>query len=123
MISITTILMGRDREYPLSDDLRNNLEDLYTKLVEFSKHCPLPIVISSGYRPGKYNTAVGGAKNSSHLTCQAVDLADSDKKIKEWCISHIDVLNRIGLYMEDPSRTPTWCHLQTRKTKNNPFKV
>jgi hypothetical protein len=39
-----------------------------------------PIVISSGYRCAKLNTAVGGVKNSQHLLGQAADIKAADPK-------------------------------------------
>ena len=33
-----------------------------------------PIVVTSGYRPTALNSAVGGVKNSQHLTGEAVDI-------------------------------------------------
>ena len=33
-----------------------------------------PLVVLNGYRPTAYNAEVGGAKNSQHLYCRAMDL-------------------------------------------------
>jgi len=30
-----------------------------------------------------------------------------------WCLKHLDVLETLGLWMEDPQWTPTWLHVQT----------
>jgi hypothetical protein len=56
------------------------------------------------------------------MSCQAVDFADPNGEFKKWCLDNFDLIKKVGLYMEDPAFTPTWVHLQTRPTKNNPFK-
>jgi hypothetical protein len=52
----------------------------------------------------------------------AVDQYDPRDKIDNWLDGFEDgqggnsVLEKYGLYREDPSKTPGWCHLQTRPT-------
>lgn len=122
MISRDEILMGRDKEYPLNQELENNLKTLLLAVNKFRTLYGLPMTVSSGYRPGKYNSAAGGAKTSSHLTLQAVDFKDADGKIKAFILKDISILEKCGLYMEHQDATPTWCHLQIRPTKNRIFK-
>ncbi len=118
MITIDEILMGRDKEYPLTPEQQANLMILLTQINIVRKAYGRPMKVSSGYRPGKYNSAAGGAKNSSHLSCEAVDIADSDRRFMQWCVVNLSVLEKAGLYMEDPEHTPSWVHLQTRKPKS-----
>lgn len=120
MISRDEILMGRDKEYPLDEDLEANLKDLLVAVNKLRKKYNKPLYVSSGYRPGKYNVAAKGAKNSAHLVCQAVDFKDKDGELKKFCT--VEVLKECGLYMEHPDATPTWCHVQIRPTKNRIFK-
>lgn len=120
MISRKEVLMGRDTEYPLEAEVEKNLEKLLKAVNLLRELYAKPMNVSSGYRPGKYNTAAGGAKNSSHLTCEAVDFKDADGLIKKFCT--VEVLEKCGLYMEHPDNTPTWCHVQIRPTKNRIFK-
>ena len=115
--------MGRDNEYPLSDLLLKNVSILIGKINILEGICPLKFKVTSGYRPGKYNLAAGGALKSSHVTCEAVDIADNRGLLKDWCLKNINKLSELGLFMEDPAKTPTWVHLQTRKTLQNPFKL
>lgn len=122
MITRNEILMGRDTQYPLTPELETNLKDLLEKLNKFRTLYGKSMICTSGYRPGNYNTAAGGAKKSSHMLCMAADFRDTDGSLDAWCMQHIDKLNEIGLYLEHPDATPGWCHLQTRKTKNNPFR-
>lgn len=72
--------------------------------------------ISSGFRDPITNTKIGGAKSSAHCSAEAVDFAD--KGLGVWCLKNVGTLARLGLYLENPAHTPTWCHLSTRKTKS-----
>lgn len=53
---------------------------------------------------------------SRHLSGDAADLVDSqDQRLAKFCLDNLDLLERLGLYMEDPSRTKSpsaWVHLQ-----------
>lgn len=70
--------------------------------------------ISSGWRPKSVNARIpGAAVFSKHLTCQAIDLADRDLALAQWCVDHKDILQNLGLWMEDPRWTIGWTHLQT----------
>lgn len=120
MITRKEILMGREGEYPLSGILESNLANLLVALNAFRKLYGKPLRVSSGYRPGRFNTAANGAKTSAHLTCEAVDFKDADGAVKKFATA--EVLEKCGLYMEHPDATPTWCHLQIRETKNRIFK-
>lgn len=70
--------------------------------------------ITSGYRTPEANKAAGGAPKSSHLEGKAADFADASRRFSRWCLAHLDELKRNGLYMENPAKTPTWVHLQSR---------
>lgn len=122
MISRDEVLMGRDKQYPLDSELENNLGLLLTALNKLRAIYGKPMYVTSGYRPGNFNAAAGGAKKSAHMSCQAVDFKDADKKLRDWCLNNLKVLEECGLYLEDPSYTPTWIHLQIRPTKNRVFK-
>jgi hypothetical protein len=113
-ISPQEVLMGREVEYPLSPEIKANLDKLLIALNKFRAFYGKPMVVTSGYRPGKYNTAAKGAKNSSHLTCEACDFADPDGALDLWCTQHLDILEECGLWLESPQNTPGWTHLQIR---------
>lgn len=121
MITAKEILMGREKEYPLNSEQIENLLDLLPRINLVRFHYTKPLIVSSGYRPGHYNKAAGGAKNSCHLACQAVDFKDPKGDLAEWCLENMDILERAGLYLEDPRHTKGWVHLQSRPTRNNPF--
>lgn len=115
------ILMGRDQQFPLSVELETHLSNLLTALNRFRDLYGKPMFVSSGYRPGHYNSDVGGAKNSPHITCEACDFHDVDGSLDQWCQDNEDVLVQCGLYLESPEQTPGWCHLQIRPTRNRVF--
>jgi len=122
MITKKEILMGRDSEYPLTPELESNLNKLLEAVNKFRTAYGKPMIVSSGWRPGKYNKAAGGAAKSAHVTCEAVDFADADGKLKAYVAKNPKILEQCGLYMEDPGATKTWMHVQTRPTKNRIFK-
>lgn len=114
MITRAEILMGRDVKYPLTVDLESNLDGLIKALNLFRQEYGIPMLVSSGYRPGPFNALAGGAENSPHLTCEACDFHDPDGAIKNWVLQKPLILVECKLYMENPMNTRTWIHLQTR---------
>lgn len=50
---------------------------------------------------------------SKHLFGQAVDIFDPKKELQTWCRANEALLLSIGVWMEDFSATPNWCHFQT----------
>lgn len=93
--------------------LLNNVNALLTKFGELR-------TVNSGFRTPEYNTPTHGIPNpkagSAHLSGEAIDLEDHDGQLKAFCTE--DILKEFGLYLEHPSATPTWCHLQTRPPKS-----
>lgn len=69
--------------------------------------------ITSGWRPVEVNKLVpGAALRSNHTRCLACDVADADGLLDAWCLANLDLLERLGLWLESPVKTPGWCHLQ-----------
>lgn len=122
MITKEEVLMGRDKDHPLTEELQANLDLLLIALNKLRTAYGKPMVVTSGYRPAAFNSAAGGAKKSAHMSCQAADFRDSSGELKKWCVDNIHLLEEFGLYLEHPDHTPTWCHLQIRPTKNRIFK-
>lgn len=114
--------MGRDKEYPLSLQLETNLSKLLLAVNKFYNTYNQEMKVSSGYRPGSYNTRVGGAKNSAHTTCEACDFLDPTGAIDAYCLANPTVLESCGLWQEHPDSTKGWCHLDTRKRVNRVFR-
>jgi hypothetical protein len=55
------------------------------------------------------------------MTGQAIDIYDPDGDLDEWLMTDkgLAVLDSIGLWIEHPSCTKGWCHLQTIPPKSN----
>lgn len=113
--------MGREVEYPLKGLMEENLAALLVALNKFRAAYGHPMVVSSGYRPGKYNEAAGGVPNSTHLVCMACDFRDADGSLDKFCQENIPLLEQCGLYLEHPDHTPGWCHLDIRPRNNRIF--
>lgn len=112
--------MGRDGEYPLSAQDEAHLEALLVAVNKLRAMYGKPMMVTSGYRPGRFNVAARGAPNSAHKTCEAVDFNDLGHDIYRFCTE--EVLEQCGLYKEHGDHTPTWCHLQIRPTVNRIFR-
>lgn len=100
-----------------------NLEDLCRK------------INALGYQPPKRATSClrsladqkrinPSAMGSSHLYGCAVDIEDTDGKLKTWLKANEKKLAECGLWMEAPESTPSWAHLQsyTPKSGNRYFR-
>lgn len=121
MLKREAVLMGRDKQAPLTPEIEQNLEKLLFSVNEFLKISGLHAIVSSGYRPGIYNTKAGGALKSPHMVCMAVDLVDKDSTIDQYCMKNLTILKQCGLYLEHPKWTKGWCHLDIKPRKNRVF--
>ena len=79
-----------------------------------------PILIGSGYRSAALNKAVGGVKNSQHMSGQAVDLYIEGDRSKGWhWFEYIrDHLLFDQLIWEHNSKGTYWVHVSFAKGKN-----
>ncbi len=108
----------RNSAAPAAGELLTNALVLVRRVNALLAHWGDKVYVSSGYRPAAYNQRAGGANKSAHMTCEAVDLRDAEGKLAKFIQDQSWLLQKYDLYMEDPAATPTWCHLQTRKTKS-----
>ncbi len=72
-------------------------------------------IVNSGYRTQSINAAIpNAAPKSKHLTGNAIDIRDVGGELKAWLVTEKGkaIMNVCGLFMEHPSATPKWCHLQ-----------
>ncbi len=116
MITLQQYMMGRDTQYPymLTPTIVENAKDLLSrvnKLLEFYGNTN--VGVTSGWRPPNINAATKGASaTSKHMEGNAIDLSDDDGSLDDWCMRNQQFLVQQGLYLEHPSFTPRWCHLQ-----------
>lgn len=118
MITREEYLKGRDKDFPLSLVQLENMRELLCRMNTLRRYYGQPMIVSSGYRPAAINAAKGGAKQSRHITCQAIDILDKGGSFAEWCIKNIDKLELCGLWLEHPAHTPGWVHLQSTPPKS-----
>lgn len=112
-ISMQEILMGRATYQSLPKELQGNLMTLLERINKVRDAYGKAMVVNSGYRTAAINDSTANSgKNSWHLKCAAVDIADPDGKLWAWNLANLKLLKDIGLWMEDKRWTPTWCHYQ-----------
>jgi hypothetical protein len=127
MITLIDYWMGRDRQYAadLTPDILRSAEittqraNLVLAEFRFDTGDTEFRKVTSGWRPPELNRSTpGAALRSKHMTGQAIDISDADGDLDQWCMDHIDTLARIGCWLEHPSATKGWCHLQTVAPKS-----
>lgn len=118
-------LMGRDKDYPIDEDIKLNAAHTLSRVNEFmaffyeknpnAKKRP----ITSGYRPAAINDkTANSAKKSNHQICLACDIADADRVLARFCLANMDKLVELGLWLEDFRYTKTWTHFQIVSPKS-----
>lgn len=129
MTTITTEMYyrGRDRLYPqdLTPTIKANVARTLVAVnalvaalerdkVGIECHPVTKTPVSSGWRPPAINAATpNAAVRSKHMTGEAIDLFDPDGAIDDWCLKNRKRLKaEFGLYLEHPSATKGWCHVQ-----------
>lgn len=115
--------MGRDQKYNTdwTVNVRDNAKTLLIKVNQLIEYMPFQLEnnpatgspVSSGWRPARLNATVpGAAPRSKHVLGLAIDLFDPEGEIDDWCMDNLDKLEICGLFLEHPSATKNWCHLQ-----------
>ena len=121
MITLTDYYAGRDKQYPneLTDYIRENASQIVARanlLVTAYREDTGdsdPHYVTSGWRPPQVNAGISNAApRSKHMLGLAIDLADPEGELDDWCMDNLDVLEQLGLYLEHPSATKSWCHVQ-----------
>jgi Peptidase M15 len=119
MITLEEYLMGRDVQYPISDQFRENAQKTVEAANSLLSVLGLVRGVRSGYRPKEINAQIkGAAPDSKHMTCQAIDIEDNDGKLKSLCLKNLIALEHLNLWMEAPEATPTWVHVQIISPKS-----
>lgn len=65
-----------------------------------------------GFRP---QSCPEGAPNSAHKQALAVDLYDPQGTIDLTLYDNADLLEKVGIYIEAPDKTPGWSHWSVRR--------
>lgn len=106
---------AQGHEEELTEEIRHAASITVARANLLCELASVDAVLRSGWRPKGYNEGVpGAATNSTHITGEAIDLADDDGLLRNWCMLNLETLAKLGLWMEDGRTTPTWLHIQTR---------
>jgi hypothetical protein len=114
--------MGRDLHYTdaLTPEIEGNALELIDRVNLLLDSFGETRKVNSGWRPPEVNAkTVGAALKSKHMTGRAVDLADPDGDLDQWCLENENELVRLQLWQEHPAATKGWCHLQSVPPKSN----
>jgi hypothetical protein len=113
---------GRDSDYAneCTEVIRDNAKatiaaaNYFLRRYEESTGDVRPRMVTSGWRPKSVNAKVSPAFNSKHITAQAIDIADGSEALDTWAMTKegLETLEEAGLYLEHPSKTEGWCHVQ-----------
>ena len=73
-----------------SDESKANLVALVDNVLDKARDAwGKPIKVNSGYRCPELNKAVGGVRNSQHLTGEAADISTGTKEGNKWLFNYI----------------------------------
>ena len=129
MITIADYFMGRDKTFAsaLTPEIQKNAADLLSRvnflMAVFYTSNPDAHSrrVNSGWRPPALNAKVpGAAAKSKHMTGHAIDIGDDDGALDAWLmtIPGQKALVDARLWMEHPSATPRWTHLQSEPPRS-----
>lgn len=96
-------------------------EALTVLLQAIREHFGKAVTITSGYRTGTHNTAVGGAKSSQHLLGKAADIQVADTTVEAvaaYAESLMPGWGGVGRYPVKAGRAKGWVHVDTRPNKS-----
>lgn len=127
MLTLKDYAMGRDAKYPKewTEEIQKNATVLLDKVNSLLSDLGITkVAVSSGWRPSAINSAIANAaKRSGHLVGKAIDLVDTDGKLKEAIKAKPDLLRKYDLFLEHPGSTPTWCHLDCVSRVDRPSRI
>lgn len=99
--------------YDTTPEQDARLLDLAEKLNMVQIAYGKPMSVTSGLRSLEDQMRINPkAPKSKHLLGAAADIADVDGDLKKFVLANLDLIAKIGLYMEDFASTPTWVHFQ-----------
>jgi uncharacterized protein YcbK (DUF882 family) len=121
VITLGQYWMGRDEVYPhnLTPEIRDNATELLRRVNDLLAVFGEERGVRSGWRPPQVNASTpNAAPFSKHMTGQALDLDDPHGDMDQWALDNTNELARLGLWLEHPSATKGWCHLQSQPPKS-----
>jgi uncharacterized protein YcbK (DUF882 family) len=120
MIELKELLSGNKfNDLPMEHKV--NILELLKRINIIRDSYGKPMNPTSGYRTLQHHLDIYAAKGitpdkvpmgSQHLKGNAVDIYDPKQELQKWCITNEKELATVGLWVEDFSSTPNWCHFQ-----------
>jgi zinc D-Ala-D-Ala carboxypeptidase len=99
-----------------------NLKQLCEHVLEYIRvHFGKPITVNSGYRGPALNKAIGGAKNSQHMTGQAADIeivGVDNKALFSWIKDNMEFDQLILEYYKEGVPDSGWVHVSWNSQGN-----
>lgn len=121
---------GEDRRklYPNSwnSEIEANSLKLLDILNKFLKDLNInDVKITSGFRPSEVNGKLtNAAKKSYHMIGMACDIKDNNSQdLAKLISSKPELLKSYGLWLEDPSATHYWVHLDIGNRQDRPSRI
>lgn len=116
MITMNELLMGRQTFDQLTDEQKKNATELLRRINIIRAAYKKPMKVNDGIRRMQ-DQPKNAASKSNHLIGAAVDIDDDDTLFMwKWCLANLDLLQKTGLWLEDPRWTHgsvgTWMHFQ-----------
>lgn len=96
-------------------------QTLVVLLQAIREHFGKAVTITSGYRTGTHNTAVGGSKSSQHLLGKAADIqvaGTTVEAVAAYAESLMPDWGGVGRYPVKAGRAKGWVHVDTRPNKS-----
>ena len=103
-------------------EIQEALQVLYERINKVRAAYAKPMIVTSGLRTMEDHLRIYRQKGitdqskipmkSKHLFGQAVDVSDPKGEVKAWVKANLDLIEKIGLWMEAFDHTPTWVHFQ-----------
>lgn len=98
-----------------SQEVIENLKQLCEHVLEYIRvRFGKPITVNSGYRGAALNKAIGGAKNSQHMTGQAADIeivGVDNKVLFNWIKDNMEFDQLILEYYKEGTPDSGWVHV------------
>ncbi len=118
-ITLKELLMNKYELKDLPAEAQGNIMTLLERINKVRDAYGKPMKVTSGFRSMDDHKRIYEQKGikviplkSKHLYGQAVDIYDPNKELQAWILQNVALMESIGLWMEDFSATPNWCHCQ-----------
>jgi len=95
-----------------------NLVQTASKLHWIREYFRRPVLVTSGYRPAKYNVEIGGSRYSCHIKGMAVDFQIPGVAPDEVRVQLLPLLDHLSLRMEDLPGA-SWVHIDIKEPLTN----